>query len=248
MYQLIIVEDEDNIRQGLTHLFPWSEISFHVAADFNNGRDALAFLETNQVDAILTDIRLPHIDGIELAHAIYESKRPISVVFLTGYRDFEYAQQAVRYGVRDLLLKPVKYNELIRSFLAIKERLDTTQQAAEIPPNETHAEGYYDRIIKSAMLYVSNNLRDVMLEDAAVAANLSSGYFSRLFHEKVGMTFSDYCMRARMEYAAELLKNGDYKTYEIADLVGYDNPKNFSRAFKQYHHITPRECKESRMN
>ena len=89
--------------------------------------------------------------------------------------------------------------------------------------------------------YVKSNLADASLENTAVQVHLSPGYFSKLFHKITQSTFSDYLIQCRMERAGELLKDVTYKTYEISLMVGYDNPKNFSRAFKQYYKVTPRE-------
>ncbi len=247
MYRLIIVEDEENIRQGLLYLFPWEDLNFRIAGDFSNGRDALSFIEANEVDAVLTDIRLPVMDGIELAQSIQALKQDISVVFLTGHRDFEYAQQAVKCGVKDFLLKPVKYKELVLSFLGIKEMLDSRTRARNgANPSEDGQTGgtHYDRVISAVKKYITENIKAATLEDAAISVNLSSGYLSRLFREKTGMTFTEYVIREKMKHAAVLLKSTDYRTYEIADMVGYDNPRNFSRAFKQHYGMTPSEYRE----
>ncbi len=249
MYHLIIVEDEDNIRQGLVDLFPWEDFNFHIAGEFSNGRDALSFIETSGVDAVLTDIRLPIMDGIELAQTIQSRKLNVNVVFLTGYRDFEYAQQAVKCGVKDFLIKPVKYKELALTFLRIKESLDErykTRQESGTPGEERVSSPYYDRIMATVKKYVSENIRTATLEDAALAANLSSGYLSRLFKEKNGINFSEFVSHEKMKHAAILLKSTDYKAYEIADMVGYDSPHNFSRAFKQHYNITPAKYREQR--
>ncbi|NSW91104.1 MAG: response regulator [Firmicutes bacterium] len=247
MYTLIIVEDEDNIRQGLTYLVPWEDFNFHVVGEFSNGREALSFIETNRVDAVLTDIRLPIMDGIELAQTIQLRRLDVIVVFLTGYRDFEYAQKAVKCGVKDFLIKPVKYKELALTFLNIRESLDArnkNQSESNILYDDRKGNTYYDRIIVTVKEYVSENIQSVTLEDASIAVNLSSGYLSRLFKEKTGMTFSEYVIKEKMKQAAILLKSTDYKTYEIADMVGYDSPRNFSRAFKQYYNMTPTEFRE----
>lgn len=104
---------------------------------------------------------------------------------------------------------------------------------------------YHQKLIAAAKEYVQNNLSDASLENTAVSVHLSPGYFSKLFHKITEITFSDYLTRCRMERAAELLNDISFKTYEISLMVGYDNPKNFTRAFKQYFNVTPREYRNT---
>lgn len=239
MLKIVIVEDETNIRDCLVHLFPWESLDVTVSASFSNGEEALSYLSCHDAHILLTDIRLPEMNGLDLVKALRESKNPISVIILTAYRHFDYAQQAIRYNVDDFLLKPIKYNELTASILRIRESLEHSPAKGSPAPDEDAS--YHDKIIASSKHYVTDHLTDVTLENAAVAVNLSPGYFSRLFHKVTGNTFSDYVTACRMEKAAKLLKEIDYKTYEISLLVGYDNPKNFTRAFKQFYQMTPRE-------
>ena len=138
MYSLIIVEDDDNIRNGLVHLFPWENCGFYIAGDFSNGSQAWRFLEENpQINAVMTDIRMSVMDGLELAHRIYEQLPKIAVFFLSGFQDFEYAQQAIRYNVKDFFVKPVRHQDLMLSFLKLKEELDRQNFPSQTPALET---------------------------------------------------------------------------------------------------------------
>ena len=120
MLNLVIVEDESNIRDCLVHLFPWESLGIRVAESFSNGQDAFRYLSTEHADILLTDIRLPNISGLDLIRMLRENDNPIEIVILTGYKHFDYAQQAIRYQVHDFLLKPIKYEELTAAMLRIK--------------------------------------------------------------------------------------------------------------------------------
>ncbi|RHP31042.1 response regulator transcription factor [Lachnotalea sp. AF33-28] len=246
MINLVIVEDETNIRECLQSLFPWSSLGVEVSAAFANGQEAYKYLMSHSADLLLTDIRLPGLTGLELVQMLREGRNMIPVIILTGYRQFDYAQQAIRYKVDDFLLKPIKYEELTAAILRIRDKLEAglTQEAG--PAGSALDSTYHERIISSAKQYLTAHLTDASLEEAAISVNLSPGYFSRLFHKVTGETFSDYLTGCRMKKAAEYLHGTNYKTYEISLMVGYDNPKNFTRAFKQYYHVTPREFRDNR--
>jgi two-component system response regulator YesN len=246
MINLVIVEDETNIRDCLKSLFPWSSLGVEVSAAFANGQEAYKYLMSHSADLLLTDIRLPGLTGLELVQMLREGRNMIPVIILTGYRQFDYAQQAIRYKVDDFLLKPIKYEELTAAILRIRDKLESGITRKSEPADSVLDSTYHERIISSAKQYLTAHLTDASLEDAAISVNLSPGYFSRLFHKVTGETFSDYLTGCRMKKAAEYLHGTNYKTYEISLMVGYDNPKNFTRAFKQYYHLTPREFRDNR--
>lgn len=244
MIRIVIVEDELNIRDCLVNLFPWNDLGVSVIGSFNNGQDAFKFLCDTPADILLCDIHLPGISGLDLIRMLREAKNTIQIIILTAYRQFDYAQQAIRYNVSDFLLKPIKYSELSSCILRIKESLSSSSGSLkEVDNNDDQP--YHEKIISIAKQFISNNLSSASLETVSLAVNLSSGYFSRLFHQVTGTTFSEYLTICRMKKAAEYLKSIDYKTYQISLMVGYDNPKNFTRAFKQYYQMTPREYREN---
>ena len=124
MYRIIIVDDEKIIRDGLCSFFENGEAGFKVDAMFDDGTEAIEYLRRNIVDVVLTDIKMSNVSGLDLAHMIYEEKIPAITVLLSGYKEFEYAQLALKYGVYSYILKPVRFNELDEIFEKIREKLD----------------------------------------------------------------------------------------------------------------------------
>ncbi|MEG2316963.1 MAG: response regulator, partial [Clostridia bacterium] len=96
MYRLILCEDDFQIRSGLEHFFPWQQIGFELCACFENGKQALEYLRRQPADVVLTDIRMPVMDGLALARAMRQEKLPTRVVIISAYRDFEYAREAMQ--------------------------------------------------------------------------------------------------------------------------------------------------------
>lgn len=142
MYQVIIADDEAKIRSGLANLFPWNQLGFEIAAVCSNGKEALDFAMENPVDLVLSDIRMPIMDGLELSRLLLP-KKPVKMVFFSGYQDFNYARQAMKNGVSDYLLKPVKYEDLSDCLTRIRETLDMEKGLAQ--PEEENL-SYYEKI------------------------------------------------------------------------------------------------------
>ncbi len=250
MYNLLIVDDEAQTREALSSYFPWEEVGFHIIGQASNGREALHFIDgDHQVDIVLTDIRMPVMSGIELAEDLYSSKRNIKIVFLSGYRDFEYAQQALHYRVKNYVLKPAKYHVLLDVFLKIKEEMEAEERSIEHPSPETDKVKYDENvIIHQIKAHVQENYKDVSLEQVSKRVHMNANYLSSLFKQKTGQNFSDYVIKTKMEMAVNLLQDVSYKTYEISEMVGYSNAKNFARTFKGYYGKTPSEYRNGQIS
>ena len=124
MFKLVIVEDEDHIRHSLECFIPWEDIGFQVINTFSDGSDALAYLRDNPCDAVLTDILMSRMSGLDMIAQLHLLQPQIKVVILSGHSDFAYARQAIAYQVVHYLVKPVDEEELIDVFKGIKEQLD----------------------------------------------------------------------------------------------------------------------------
>lgn len=249
MYNLLIVDDETETREALSSYFPWSEVGFRVVGQAGNGREALQFIGGDKrVDIVLTDIRMPVMNGIELAEDLYNSKRHIRIVFLSGYRDFEYARQALDYRVMNYILKPAKYQMLLEVFVKIREELEAEHaggqqaQGAERPGCDESA------VIQQIKTHVQQHYREVSLEQVSKKVHMNANYLSSLFKQKTGQNFSDYVIKIKMEAAASLLLDANNKTYEISERVGYSNAKNFARTFKGYYGKTPSEYRNGQLS
>lgn len=127
--KLLLVDDEPFIRKGIAKLIENNVLGWSVVGEAENGEDALRQMRMLSPDLVVTDIRMPMMDGLELSKRIRESFPGTKAIILTGYRDFEYAQAALRYGVSEFLLKPCKEEELCRTLSsAYNEFLISVQQ------------------------------------------------------------------------------------------------------------------------
>lgn len=124
MYRLIIADDEPLIRAGLYYRNDWNKMGFEVVALLEDGSDVLGYLEKEKADVLLTDVRMYQVSGLEAAAQIREKYPWMKIVLLSGYREFEYAREAIRCQVYEYLLKPIDYDRLRNVFTNIKRELD----------------------------------------------------------------------------------------------------------------------------
>ena len=124
MYKLIIVDDEKEVRECMIRKIDWGGFNFEIAGEAENGREAVDLIEDNIPDVVVTDITMPQMNGLELAAVIKENYPAIKTVILTGYDDFKFAQQAIKYGVADYILKPVLPKDIDELLKKLKTQLD----------------------------------------------------------------------------------------------------------------------------
>ncbi|MFH1512511.1 MAG: response regulator, partial [Bacillota bacterium] len=124
MYKLIIVDDESEIRNGLLEIIDWKKEGFIVVGQAENGLDALQIAEAMPIDLVITDIRMPFMDGLEMAKEIRKLQPMVSFIILSGFDDFEYTRQAIQIKISDYVLKPVSSDELIPILRSVKASMD----------------------------------------------------------------------------------------------------------------------------
>ena len=124
MFKVLIVDDEPFIRLGLKKMINWEDEGFSIIGEARNGIEALNILNIEKVDLVITDISMPKMDGISFVNELRKYDQNIKVVFLTGYREFEYAKQGISLGVKEYLLKPINPNELLNLLKNIKDLLE----------------------------------------------------------------------------------------------------------------------------
>lgn len=128
-YKVLIVDDEETIREGLKMIVDWNGLGFEITGEAANGIEALDFISSKGCpDVVLADIRMPAMDGLELIKAVNESGYNVHFIILSGYDYFEYAKRAIELGAFDYILKPTKLDELNSKFLRLKEKLDEDQK------------------------------------------------------------------------------------------------------------------------
>ncbi len=394
MWNMMVVEDESIVRIGLRYMIDWERYGVFWKHEASNGEEALKLMEEHDIHIVITDIRMPVMDGIELVRRLKEHYPDVQIIVISSYNDFPYVQEALRLGVVDYLHKPTMADEEVEESLKrllsrlrkaqtpksaaaspdmllqrLLERLPVREDAGPyLPPSpderkafaasrlaggyclvlfrleesaeETdragvpgpsifpsvaaliegfavHSEGSvlaakegreliwlkpaaggfnaaelerqlgdirrnvshllhvtvassasgvyetaeavrdayeeaaaglpglnggYSRTVRLAKEYVDIHFRrDISLSECAEYVHVSSGHLSRLFAKETGMNFSEYVNMKKMEHAKHLLRSTNMRVRAVSDEVGYLNPHYFSKLFKEYTGMSPRD-------
>lgn len=245
--RILIVDDEPRTRQGLKKtLGLWSEGKYEILCA-ESAREALELLEQKTINLIITDICMPETSGLKMLETLKIKENKLVVIILSGFPEFDYAQQAIQLGVVNYLLKPINKHKLIESVEKAMEVEARLQQAGKI---ERLMDGKLLRVreedythqspIKEVLSFVEANIAgQLSLREVANHVHLNSNYLSVLFKEQTNLTFSEYVTRRRLENAKKLLLSTDMTIEEIAREVGYQTAKYFIKLFKEFEAITP---------
>ncbi|NOU70919.1 helix-turn-helix domain-containing protein [Paenibacillus sp. LMG 31458] len=203
------------------------------------------------MDIILSDIRMPNMTGLEMLARLRDSASEnaaddlsrIKAIFLSGYSDFKFAQEALRLGAVDYLLKPSELVDIENAILKAKalctsDGVHQFKQSSSTEPSEEP--GSY--LIKKALNYIHAHFaEEIHLADIANELFITPNYLSRLFRQETGQSFSDYLTRIRINKACSLIVESNMKIYQIGDVLGYTNSRYFSEWFQKNTGMSPVE-------
>lgn len=245
--KLLIVDDEWIIADSLSSMEEWDERRIEVVGTAGNGYEAIRKMEEQPVDLVITDIRMPDMDGLQLLQYIYEEMPRTKVILISGYEDFHYARKALSFQAKGYVLKPIDTDEL----LEIVDRILAPEPPEPAGPAESAEpravpQTYRESVITKAKQFVKSNLhKPLALGDAAEFVHLTPHYFGQLFKTECGVLFHTYLTQVRMEKACELLQKPDMKIYQVCEQVGYIDAKYFSKVFQKTVGMTPNEYRQS---
>lgn len=230
----IVAEDEDLIRSGLIRKIEQSDLGIVIIGEASNGKTAFDLISNRPPQLLITDIRMPVMDGLKLLEEVSAYFPSIQSIITSGYADFEYARQAMLYNVRHYILKPVKTDELVQTLLSIKSSIHNDLAVDSQDP---------ESIVLRVKQYMKDNFtQELNLEKIASSFNFSSAYLSKIFVKFTGEAPSRYLITLRINEAKYLLKqHRSIPIKEIGEQVGYPDPYYFSRIFKQTTGLTPRD-------
>lgn len=226
---VLIVDDEPIERNGLSYLLEqrYDACLFTCA----NGLEAMELLLKTPIDVVITDIRMPHMDGITLAEQIRSHHILTNIILYSAYSDFAFAQKAIKAHVCSYLLKPlqpeVMYAE-IDHYLAPKTELHVHCSSAEA--------------VALAQAFIHSQYGDALsLDDVASAAHVSPSYLCSIFKQRVGCSPMRYLTQHRMKRAKAFIENTALSVTEIMGKCGFNHPSHFAAVFKAEFGLPPSE-------
>jgi YesN/AraC family two-component response regulator len=247
MYKVMLIDDEEIIIEGLKKTVPWAEFGCELAGTADNGIDGQRMIREIMPDILITDIRMSGKSGLQMLRDLAGEFPEMQIIVLSGFREFEYAREAIRLGVLRFLLKPSKMDELREAISSACDRLNAIheEEAGRILPDEEgdNATGF---ISANAIRYMKEHYAEKLsLNEVAEMNYISPWHLSKLLKKDTGQNFVDILNGIRVDSAKKLLKNPALKIYEVSEKVGFTDIAYFSRIFKKVAGVTPNDFRRT---
>ncbi|MCI7809780.1 response regulator [bacterium] len=243
MYRVVLIDDESIIVEGLRRVVKWADFGCQVVGTASDGEAGAELIRTLQPQILFTDIRMPGRDGLTMVAGLRSEFPDMQIAVLTGYRDFAYAQEAIRLGVTRFLLKPSKMDEINEALQAMVERLDKLPQEEKTDEQSQSAGSF---LVNQAYSYMREHYAEKLtLQTVADCCYVSQWHLSKLLNRHEGKSFYDILNAIRIQKAKELLTDPKLKIGDISEMVGYADTAHFARTFKKLEGMSANEYRNS---
>jgi two-component system, response regulator YesN len=247
MYEVVLVDDDVIVIEFLKKVIPWQDYGFGVVASFQDSNEALAFMQENPYDVLITDIGMPKLNGIELIEQLKKSEINSYNVILSCHDEFTFAQQAIKLEAYDYILKEsMEESNIIDLLERLKNKLDQDRYTSN---QQLKVSKFLELTTKNedvlkAQKYVQTHIGEkITLTEVAAHLHLNSSYFSRMYKKETGEGFVEYVTRLKMEKAIELLNHSIKSVEQIAYELGFESKSYFLKTFKRFYGLSPKSYK-----
>lgn len=243
MKNILIVEDEKFVRKGIKLLIERTGLCSGEIVDCKNGQEAVEKLKASAFDLIITDIKMPIMDGLAFIDCVRkENLSDAPIVILSGYDDFTYAVEALRRGAREYLLKPLDRDAFTEMLKTIEGEIEARKlNGVKELSNLEDEESKQQKINKAVEFIKENYNSDINMAVVSNYVSMNYTFFSEAFKEITGASFVEYLKSVRINMAKRLLKSTNLKISKISAEVGYNDEKHFFKTFKAETGFTPSE-------
>ncbi|MDR7867346.1 MAG: response regulator [Sporomusaceae bacterium] len=232
--KILVADDEITVRTFIKKVIAKERLPVALCLEADNGLDAVRLAQEHRPDLTFLDIRMPGCDGLKAAERILADSPGANIVIVSAYNEFDYARTALRAGVADYLLKPVRPAEV--AALIAKT---AAAPAPDIPDRKPP-------LVAKVEQYIRDNLDgSIKLQDIAKTVYISQFHLSRTFKQLTGRSVVDFVQDLRLAKAEEMLAATDLTVTEIAGRVGFKDAAYFTTCFKNRHGISPLQYRKN---
>lgn len=236
MIKVLIVEDEENILKGIQYMVNWNKCGSTVVGTAWNGEEGIKMIKNLKPDIVITDVRMPFVDGLEMIEAA-QKFHDFESIIISGYNSFDYAKTAIHLDVTNYILKPIDYKEVEETLIKLKENI--SNRRSNIVEKHTV---FYSQKMKEIIEYIDEHISErLTLSSLCDVFHVSTTTLNNLFKKEVNTTVNDYINSAKINKSIDLIKSEKYLVYEVAEMLGYNDYKYFSKVFKKYTDKSPSE-------
>ena len=240
--KIIIAEDEQRAREGLSKLLQTIPGDYELIAQAANGQSALEMIMRLKPDVVITDIKMPFMDGLALIQAVRAQQLSAEFVVISAYADFELARQSISLGVAEYILKPVTREDMEKTLRRLRQRSGGGGYSAEQTLNLRRQYPDAHPFIRRALDMVQNCYAGkINQRELAEGLGISPEYFSYLFSKNIGETFSSFLRTYRIKQAQRLYREGSCDRKDVPYAVGFSDAKYFSQVFRKVTGKSPTE-------
>lgn len=237
--KILVADDEDNIRNGISNYIRLHCDRISRIYTACNGQEAIDIIMSFRPELMLLDVQMPCKDGLEVMREAKEAGVLPVTIILSGYDEFKYAQTALKYGVKEYVLKPCRSTEILR---LVNEAVTAIEGEEWKDIEEEKIDNY---LVNRTVEYLNEHYNEnLTLGNVAEKMEVTASYLSYLFSQNMTCCFVDYLNEVRIEHACTYLQQNRLKVYEIAFKVGFHDEKYFSKVFKKVKGVSPAQYKK----
>lgn len=257
--KVLIVEDEILTREGLRMSVPWEKLGITEVFTAEDGEEGIEIASAREPDIIMTDVRMPRMDGITMAFEIRKTNKKCRFIFISSYSDKEYLKSAIKLSVVNYIEKPVEIDEIVSALkiavcqVAEQQRRDAMEEeyrkqfagvAEELPEDDLIPASWQSSMHTADKIekYIEDNFGDcnlslTLLEDQF---HLSKQYMCWLFKKEKSKTINQCIIQTRLSWAKKFMhRNPTAKIKDVAARAGFSDSNYFIKIFKKYEQVTP---------
>lgn len=245
MYKAIIIDDISLVRDAIRLLAQWDVFGIDQIFEADNAQDGLEIILREQPQIILTDMKMPVMDGTQLLEKLEELHIKSKIIVISGFSDYKYTRLAIKSGAIDYILKPIDPQDLNNALATAVSQLEleaTVSEASAVQDTETAEPVITNQVVNEVIAYINAHyLSNISLSDIAETFFLSKEHLSRLFKKETGQNLFTYIMQLKLTEAKRLLQTTDMTLDDIAYHLSFSNGNYFSKVFKKNCGMAPSE-------